>query len=211
MAALGNQRNSMVMSCSCDQWTFLATSYLNNVACRYGTRYCDFITLNCWDCILSTNTVNIVLLNMQEPLTWTNLHNNVQMSRLTSSVCVCVCQDSASLCSQRGGIMKQGWLQKANINSSLSVSMRVSHHESYCLLFIQHNSYKWNGKNKGLTTELRWRGNSFFFLTHYSLSCSALFYPIILYSTLSNILHHCLQLHSHQHLHLLHLLSVQNA
>lgn len=99
---------------------------------------------------------------MQEPLTWINLHNNVQMSRLTSSVCVCVCQDSASLCSQRGGIMKQGWLQKANINSSLSVSMRVSHHESYCLLFIQHNSYKWNGKNKGLTTELRWRGNSFF-------------------------------------------------
>lgn len=38
---------------------------------------------------------------------------------------VCVCQDSASLCSQRGGIMKQGWLQKANINSSLSVSMKV--------------------------------------------------------------------------------------
>ncbi|XP_041739997.1 dedicator of cytokinesis protein 11 isoform X1 [Coregonus clupeaformis] len=34
-------------------------------------------------------------------------------------------EDSSSLCSQRGGIMKQGWLQKANINSSLSVSMRV--------------------------------------------------------------------------------------
>ncbi|CAB1351633.1 unnamed protein product [Coregonus sp. 'balchen'] len=33
-------------------------------------------------------------------------------------------EDSSSLCSQRGGIMKQGWLQKANINSSLSVSMR---------------------------------------------------------------------------------------
>lgn len=116
-----------------------------------------------------------ILLNMQEPLTWINLHNNVQMSRLTSSVCVCVCQDSASLCSQRGGIMKQGWLQKANINSSLSVSMRVSHHESYCLLFIQHNSYKWNGKNKGLTTELRWRGNCFFFsltILYHVLLCS---------------------------------------
>ncbi|XP_056298511.1 dedicator of cytokinesis protein 11 isoform X2 [Pseudoliparis swirei] len=34
-------------------------------------------------------------------------------------------EDTSSMCSQRGGIMKQGWLQKANINSSLSVSMRV--------------------------------------------------------------------------------------
>uniref|UniRef100_A0A8C1I5Y6 Dedicator of cytokinesis 11 n=1 Tax=Cyprinus carpio TaxID=7962 RepID=A0A8C1I5Y6_CYPCA len=33
-------------------------------------------------------------------------------------------EDSSSLCSQRGGVMKQGWLQKANINSSLSVFKR---------------------------------------------------------------------------------------
>lgn len=56
-------------------------------------------------------------------------------------VFVFVCQDSASLCSQRGGILKQGWLQKANINSSLSVSMRVSQHQTSCLL-SQHNSNK---------------------------------------------------------------------
>lgn len=62
--------------------------------------------------------------------TWIKLHNNV-----------CDCQDSASLCSQRGGIMKQGWLQKANINSSLSVSMRVSH-QTYQVLLMQRNS-KW--------------------------------------------------------------------
>lgn len=71
-----------------------------------------------------------MLLKVKESLTWINLHGNV-----------CDCQDSASLCSQRGGIMKQGWLQKANINSSLSVSMRVSHQQTYCVLLIQHNSY----------------------------------------------------------------------
>lgn len=30
--------------------------------------------------------------------------------------------------------MKQGWLQKANINSSLSVSMRVSHPKARCVI-----------------------------------------------------------------------------
>ncbi|XP_066571023.1 dedicator of cytokinesis protein 11 isoform X2 [Amia ocellicauda] len=34
-------------------------------------------------------------------------------------------EDSSSLCSQKREIMKQGWLHKANMNSSLSVSMRA--------------------------------------------------------------------------------------
>lgn len=134
----------------------------------------------------------MVLLNMQVPLTWINLHNNVYMSWLTSIVCVCVCQDSASLCSQRGGIMKQGWLQKANINSSLSVSMRVSHRSTYCLLFMQRNSYKWNSRNEGFTTELRRRGNSFFLghfcfvVSQHTVYCQT-FYIIVYSYTHMNI------------------------
>uniref|UniRef100_A0A8D3CXS6 Dedicator of cytokinesis 11 n=1 Tax=Scophthalmus maximus TaxID=52904 RepID=A0A8D3CXS6_SCOMX len=49
--------------------------------------------------------------------------------------------DSASLCSQRGGIMKQGWLQKANINSSLSVSMRVFKRRFFYLSQLPDGSY----------------------------------------------------------------------
>jgi len=41
-------------------------------------------------------------------------------------VCVCVCvQDTASLGSQKGGLIKQGWLHKGNVNSAISVTMRV--------------------------------------------------------------------------------------
>ncbi|XP_034713258.1 dedicator of cytokinesis protein 11 [Etheostoma cragini] len=50
-------------------------------------------------------------------------------------------EDSASLCSQRGGIMKQGWLQKANINSSLSVSMRVFKRRYFYLSQLPDGSY----------------------------------------------------------------------
>lgn len=35
-------------------------------------------------------------------------------------------QDAASLGSQKGGITKQGWLYKGNMNSAISVTMRVS-------------------------------------------------------------------------------------
>uniref|UniRef100_A0A669CUV7 Dedicator of cytokinesis 11 n=1 Tax=Oreochromis niloticus TaxID=8128 RepID=A0A669CUV7_ORENI len=49
--------------------------------------------------------------------------------------------DSASLCSQRGGILKQGWLQKANINSSLSVSMRVFKRRYFYLSQLPDGSY----------------------------------------------------------------------
>lgn len=41
-------------------------------------------------------------------------------------VCVCVCvKDTASLGSQKGGLIKQGWLHKGNMNSAISVTMRV--------------------------------------------------------------------------------------
>uniref|UniRef100_A0AAV2KQV2 Dedicator of cytokinesis protein 11 n=1 Tax=Knipowitschia caucasica TaxID=637954 RepID=A0AAV2KQV2_KNICA len=50
-------------------------------------------------------------------------------------------EDSSSLCSQRGGVMKQGWLQKANINSSLSVSMRVFKRRYFYLSQLPDGSY----------------------------------------------------------------------
>ncbi|XP_035004387.1 dedicator of cytokinesis protein 11 isoform X1 [Hippoglossus stenolepis] len=50
-------------------------------------------------------------------------------------------EDTASLCSQRGGIMKQGWLQKANINSSLSVSMKVFKRRFFYLSQLPDGSY----------------------------------------------------------------------
>uniref|UniRef100_A0A6Q2Y411 Dedicator of cytokinesis 11 n=1 Tax=Esox lucius TaxID=8010 RepID=A0A6Q2Y411_ESOLU len=50
-------------------------------------------------------------------------------------------EDSSSLCSQRGGIMKQGWLHKANINSSLSVSMRVFKRRYFYLSQLPDGSY----------------------------------------------------------------------
>lgn len=50
-------------------------------------------------------------------------------------------EDSASLCSQKGGIMKQGWLQKANMNSSLSVSMRVFKRRYFYLSQLPDGSY----------------------------------------------------------------------
>uniref|UniRef100_A0A8C2ZDH2 Dedicator of cytokinesis 11 n=1 Tax=Cyclopterus lumpus TaxID=8103 RepID=A0A8C2ZDH2_CYCLU len=50
-------------------------------------------------------------------------------------------EDTSSLCSQRGGIMKQGWLQKANINSSLSVSIRVFKRRYFYLSQLPDGSY----------------------------------------------------------------------
>uniref|UniRef100_A0AAY4EMA9 Dedicator of cytokinesis 11 n=1 Tax=Denticeps clupeoides TaxID=299321 RepID=A0AAY4EMA9_9TELE len=49
--------------------------------------------------------------------------------------------DTSSICSQRGGILKQGWLQKANINSSLSVSMKVFKRRYFYLSQLPDGSY----------------------------------------------------------------------
>lgn len=85
---------------------------------------------------------------------WMNMKKMNKMKELSARINprdnVCDCQDSASLCSQRGGIMKQGWLQKANINSSLSVSMRVSP-QIDCVLLMQRSSKCW-GNSKTTTT-----------------------------------------------------------
>ncbi|KAJ8405362.1 hypothetical protein AAFF_G00318350 [Aldrovandia affinis] len=50
-------------------------------------------------------------------------------------------EDSSSMCSQKRGIMKQGWLQKANINSSLSVSMRAFKRRYFYLSQLPDGSY----------------------------------------------------------------------
>ncbi|XP_027025359.1 dedicator of cytokinesis protein 11 isoform X1 [Tachysurus fulvidraco] len=50
-------------------------------------------------------------------------------------------EDSLSLCSQKGGVMKQGWLHKANINSSLSVSMKVFKRRYFYLSQLPDGSY----------------------------------------------------------------------
>lgn len=85
---------------------------------------------------------------------WMNMKKMNKIKELSARINprdnVCDCQDSASLCSQRGGIMKQGWLQKANINSSLSVSMRVSH-QIDCVLLMQRRCKCW-GNSKTTTT-----------------------------------------------------------
>lgn len=40
-------------------------------------------------------------------------------------------QDSSSLCSQKGGVIKQGWLHRANVNSTITVTMKVSLIQGY--------------------------------------------------------------------------------
>lgn len=57
-------------------------------------------------------------------------------------LCVCV-KDTASLGSQKGGLIKQGWLHKGNMNSAISVTMRVRLNSemlclSTCLCFMSH-------------------------------------------------------------------------
>ncbi|KAL7979585.1 hypothetical protein Chor_004743, partial [Crotalus horridus] len=34
-------------------------------------------------------------------------------------------EDASSLCSQKGGVIRQGWLYKANVNSTITVTMKV--------------------------------------------------------------------------------------
>uniref|UniRef100_A0A4W5L586 Dedicator of cytokinesis 11 n=1 Tax=Hucho hucho TaxID=62062 RepID=A0A4W5L586_9TELE len=92
------------------------------------------------ECIKTYNTDWHVINYKYEPIYCISIP--IINTNSPSCVCVCVChQDSSSLCSQRGGIMKQGWLQKANINSSLSVSMRVFKRRYFYLSQLPDGSY----------------------------------------------------------------------
>ncbi|NWW50673.1 DOC11 protein, partial [Pedionomus torquatus] len=50
-------------------------------------------------------------------------------------------EDSSSLCSQKGGIIKQGWLHKANINSTITVTMKVFKRRYFYLSQLTDGSY----------------------------------------------------------------------
>ncbi|XP_074057352.1 dedicator of cytokinesis protein 11 isoform X2 [Macrotis lagotis] len=50
-------------------------------------------------------------------------------------------EDSASLCSQKGGMIKQGWLFKANVNSTITVTMKVFKRRYFYLAHLPDGSY----------------------------------------------------------------------
>uniref|UniRef100_A0A5F8GPQ7 Dedicator of cytokinesis 11 n=1 Tax=Monodelphis domestica TaxID=13616 RepID=A0A5F8GPQ7_MONDO len=49
--------------------------------------------------------------------------------------------DSSSLCSQKGGMIKQGWLFKANVNSTITVTMKVFKRRYFYLTHLPDGSY----------------------------------------------------------------------
>ncbi|XP_053129814.1 dedicator of cytokinesis protein 11 isoform X3 [Hemicordylus capensis] len=50
-------------------------------------------------------------------------------------------EDSSSLCSQKGGMIKQGWLYKANVNSTITVTMKVFKRRYFYLTQLPDGSY----------------------------------------------------------------------
>ncbi|NXQ53457.1 DOC11 protein, partial [Anthoscopus minutus] len=50
-------------------------------------------------------------------------------------------EDSSSMCSQRGGVIKQGWLHKANVNSTITVTMKVFKRRYFYLSQLTDGSY----------------------------------------------------------------------
>uniref|UniRef100_A0A8C0G202 Dedicator of cytokinesis 9 n=1 Tax=Bubo bubo TaxID=30461 RepID=A0A8C0G202_BUBBB len=57
---------------------------------------------------------------------------------------VCYLMDAASLGSQKGGITKQGWLYKGNMNSAISVTMRSFKRRFFHLIQLGDGSYNLN-------------------------------------------------------------------
>uniref|UniRef100_A0A803TN96 Dedicator of cytokinesis 11 n=1 Tax=Anolis carolinensis TaxID=28377 RepID=A0A803TN96_ANOCA len=49
--------------------------------------------------------------------------------------------DSSSLCSQKGGVIRQGWLYKANVNSTITVTMKVFKRRYFYLTQLPDGSY----------------------------------------------------------------------
>ncbi|XP_029462552.1 dedicator of cytokinesis protein 11 isoform X3 [Rhinatrema bivittatum] len=50
-------------------------------------------------------------------------------------------EDSSSLCSQKGGVIRQGWLYKANMNSTITVTMKVFRRRYFYLTQLPDGSY----------------------------------------------------------------------
>nr|XP_008117830.2 PREDICTED: dedicator of cytokinesis protein 11 [Anolis carolinensis] len=50
-------------------------------------------------------------------------------------------EDSSSLCSQKGGVIRQGWLYKANVNSTITVTMKVFKRRYFYLTQLPDGSY----------------------------------------------------------------------
>ncbi|XP_018085480.1 dedicator of cytokinesis protein 11 isoform X2 [Xenopus laevis] len=50
-------------------------------------------------------------------------------------------EDSASMCSQKGGVIKQGWLNKANIGTTIPVTMKVFRRRYFYLTQLPDGSY----------------------------------------------------------------------
>lgn len=80
-------------------------------------------------------------------------------------VFVCV-KDTASLGSQKGGLIKQGWLHKGNMNSAISVTMRVRLFIPQemlclctCLFFMSHlysSCFPCSHSKEGISTWHSW-------------------------------------------------------
>ncbi|XP_044308586.1 dedicator of cytokinesis protein 11 isoform X1 [Varanus komodoensis] len=50
-------------------------------------------------------------------------------------------EDSSSLCAQKGGVIRQGWLYKANVNSTITVTMKVFKRRYFYLTQLPDGSY----------------------------------------------------------------------